>query len=90
MIKNILVLIFCFLSIHNSYASKLSRFLEKHAARVEEREAREYQEDTNFADMVFRLRNRYTNDHGDHCRDYVGRSRSNPYRQGYFTVCDER
>ncbi|MDI9819636.1 MULTISPECIES: hypothetical protein [unclassified Legionella] len=77
-----------FLSIGN--ASKLSKFLDKMEEKNKARQAREWQQDMEFSDFVFRLDKRYTDERGQHCRDYVFRARSNPYRHGYYTVCDER
>lgn len=77
-----------FLSV--GYASKLSKFLNNMEAEDKARQQREWQQDMNFNDFAFRLDRRYTDDHGQQCRDYVFRSRSNPYRHGYYTVCDER
>lgn len=72
------------------YASKLSKFLKKMDEEEKERQEREWRQDMNFGDFVFRLDRRYTGEHGQQCRDYKFRSRSNPYRHGYYTVCDER
>lgn len=57
--------------------------------RQQEQEAREWQQDMNFGDLVFRLERRYRNEGGEVCRDYIFRARSNPYRHGSYTVCDE-
>lgn len=72
------------------YASKLSKFFNKMEAQEQARQEREWAQDMNFNDFVFRLEKRYTDDQGQQCRDYDFRARSNPYRHGYYTVCDER
>jgi len=77
-----------FLSV--SYASKLSKFFKDMEKKEQEQQAREWQQDMDFKDFVFHLEKRYTDEHGAHCRDYEFRARSNPFRHGYYTVCDER
>lgn len=72
------------------HASKLSKFLNKMEEKERARQEREWQQDMNFADFAFRLDKRYMDDQGQNCRDYIFRARSNPYRHGYFTVCDDR
>ena len=88
--KKIIFLLLIFPFISTGYASKLSKFLHEMEAEDKARQQREWQQDMSFPDFVFRLDKRYADDHGQHCRDYVFRARSNPYRHGYFTVCDER
>ena len=72
------------------HASKLSKFLKQMDEEDRVRQEREWQQDMNFGDFSFRLDRRYRDDHGQRCRDYKFRSRSNPYRHGYYTVCEER
>ncbi|WP_420798057.1 hypothetical protein [Legionella quateirensis] len=72
------------------YTSKLSKFLNKMDNEQKQRDAQEWQQDMNFGDFVFRLQQRYTDNHGQQCRDYEFRGRSNPYKHGYYTVCDDR
>jgi hypothetical protein len=73
-----------------SHASKLSKFLNEMDKKDQERHVRELQQDMDFKDFVFRLEKRYVDEHGAQCRDYEFRARSNPFRHGYYTVCDER
>ena len=56
----------------------------------QERQAQEWRQDMNFNDFAFRLEKRYADNCGQNCRDYEFRARSNPFRHGYYTVCDER
>lgn len=83
----LLMLLFC---VNGAYSSRLSKFLNKMDAEQKQRDAQEWQQDMNFADFVFRLQRRYVDERGEACRDYEFRARSNPYRHGYYTVCDER
>ncbi|WP_045097710.1 hypothetical protein [Legionella fallonii] len=87
--KKIVVVLLASLSIGIStgHSSRLSKFLNKLDEEQKQRDAREWQQDMNFGDFVFRLQKRY-DERGQHCRDYEFRSRSNPYRHGYYTVCD--
>ena len=55
------------------YASKLSKYMNKMEAEDRARQEREWQQDMDFNDFSFRLNQRYTNDRGQHCRDYVFR-----------------
>lgn len=71
-----------------AHASRLSQHMHRVDAEQQAAEQREWQEDMNFSDDMFRLSNRYQNDQGQFCRDYVFRSKSNPYRDGHFVVCD--
>jgi hypothetical protein len=71
-------------------ASKLSKYLNKMDNEERARQEQEWRGDMNFNDFSFRLDKRYTDRRGQRCRDYLFRSRSNPYRHGYYTVCDER
>lgn len=71
-------------------ASKLSKYLKKMDAEEKARQEQEWRNDMNFADLSFRLDKRYTDERGQTCRDYQFRARSNPYRHGYYTVCEER
>jgi len=90
----LLLISFCF---NLGHASKFSKFLNKmdedqkrHEVEQKHREAIEMQQDMSFADFSFRLKDRYVDERGQHCRNYEFRARSNPYKHGYFTVCDER
>ncbi|KTD31356.1 hypothetical protein [Legionella israelensis] len=85
-----LMIILVSLAMSFSYASKLSRFFHEHKERERAREQQQLRQDMNFADFSFRFEKRYVDERGEQCRDYVFRSRSNPYRHGYFTVCEER
>lgn len=87
--KKIAVLLILITFVSLGYASKLSKFLNKMEADNRAQEQREWQQDMNFNDFAFRLDRRYIDDQGQNCRDYEFRARSNPYRHGYFTVCDE-
>lgn len=78
------------LVVYTADASKLSRYLNKVDNEERARQEREWREDMNFADFSFRLDRRYVDNRGQRCRDYVFRSRSNPYRHGFYSVCDER
>lgn len=88
--KKTIVLIIMSLVFTSVYASKLSHYFKKMEEDDRANQERELQQDMNFADFAFRLDKRYTDENGERCRDYVFRSGSNPYRHGYFTVCDER
>ncbi|KTD59203.1 hypothetical protein [Legionella shakespearei] len=95
--KKVIAILLVSLCVSTGYASKLSKFLNKmdndqkqQAAQQRQLEAQEMQRDMNFADFSFRLQQRYTDNHGQRCRDYEFRARSNPYKHGYLTVCDER
>ena len=72
------------------HASKLSKFLKDMDRNDRERQEQEWRQDMNFNDLTFRLERRYVDNRGQNCRDYEFRSRSNPFRHGYYTVCDER
>lgn len=86
--KYALIILFTFILIP-LHASKLSHFLHKHHEREKAREQKEFQQDMNFSDYSFRLERRYTERNGEQCRVYQFRSRSNPYRHGKFSVCEE-
>ncbi|ASQ47363.1 hypothetical protein [Legionella clemsonensis] len=88
--KKIIFLLIAAMFLSVGYASKLSKFLNKMEAEDRARQEREWQQDMDFKDFAFRLDKRYTDDRGQQCRDYIFRARSNPYRHGYYTVCDER
>jgi hypothetical protein len=83
----VLLLLSSFFSV--GYASKLSQFFKNMEKEDKARQEKEWQQDMNFGDFSFRLEKRYTDDRGQQCRDYKFRSRSNPYRHGYYTVCEE-
>jgi len=77
-------------------ASKLSHFFKKmdaqeksHEARDKAKKEQEMKEDLNFGDYAYRLDKRFTNDKGFACREYALRSKSNPFKNGRFEVCDE-
>lgn len=84
----IIFLLSSFFSI--GYASKLSKFFKDMDNKERERQEQELRQDMNFNDFSFRLEKRYVDNQGQRCRDYVFRARSNPFRHGYYTVCDER
>ncbi|KTD76572.1 hypothetical protein [Legionella waltersii] len=88
--KRILVILMMSLCFATGYTSKLSKFLNKMDSEQKQRDAQEWQQDMNFGDFMFRLQQRYTDNHGQRCRDYEFRARSNPYKHGYYTICDER
>jgi hypothetical protein len=88
--KKLILLLLTVMLFSTGYASKVSKFFNKMDANDRARQEREWQQDMNFPDFAFRLDKRYVDDRGQRCRDYVFRSRSNPYRHGYYTVCDER
>jgi len=87
--KLVFVLITC-LCFTSSYASKLSKYMDKMDAQEKAEQQREWQQDMNFADLSFRLERRFVDDRGQRCRAYVFRARSNPYRHGQYIACDER
>lgn len=84
----LILLISSFFSI--SYASKLSKFFKDMDKQDRERQEQEWRQDMNFNDFSFRLAKRYVDDRGQKCRDYEFRARSNPFRHGYYTICDEQ
>ncbi|AUB69999.1 TPA: hypothetical protein OX050_002477 [Legionella pneumophila] len=88
--KKIMVFVLLTVVCSAGFPSKLSKFLNKMDAEQKQRDAQEWQQDMNFGDYAFRLKERYVDDRGQRCRDYEFRGRSNPYRHGYFTVCDDR
>lgn len=88
--KKIIVILLVSLCVSTGYASKLSKFLNKIDEDQKNQQAQELRQDMSFNDFAFRLKERYVDNHGQHCRDYEFRGRSNPYKHGYFTVCDDR
>ena len=72
-----------------AHASRLSHHFDKSKERRHERNENMVQSDMNFADYAFRLDRKYQ-DGNRFCRDYEGRSRSNPYKNAHLTICDER
>ncbi|CZG85681.1 TPA: hypothetical protein JBE46_12500 [Legionella pneumophila subsp. pneumophila] len=88
--KKIMVFVLLTVVCSAGFSSKLSKFLNKMDAEQKQRDAQELQQDMNFGDYAFRLKERYVDDRGQRCREYEFRGRSNPYRHGYFTVCDDR
>lgn len=89
-LKKITVLFLIAFCVGLGHASKLSKFLNKVDEDQKRQAALELQQDMNFNDLAFRLTQRYVNDHGQHCRDYEFRGRSNPYKHGFYTICDDR
>ena len=88
---NKLVVIFLSILVVTSvHASKLSKFLNDMDARENARVERERKEDLNFSDYAFKLDRRFQGSHGDSCREYVARSRSNPFKSGRYIICDGR
>lgn len=86
--KKILFILLVSLSFSTSYASKLSKYIKKSEARNHAQQQREWQQDMNFADLDFRFDRRYIDENKQSCREYVFRARSNPYRSGRYTVCE--
>lgn len=83
----LLLVIFC---MPVSNASKLSHHIHKMHEKERRRDEDLRRQDMNFADFTFRSDRNYINDRNENCRDYSFRSRSNPYKRGFYTVCDER
>jgi hypothetical protein len=90
MMKKFLLFLAISLCLSVSHASKFSKYLNKVEENDRAQQEREWREDMNFSDFSFRLDKRYTDARGQRCRDYVFRSRNNPYRHGFYSVCDER
>ncbi|KTD62261.1 hypothetical protein [Legionella spiritensis] len=88
--KILIIILSSLVLLSTAKASKLSRYFNKQEEKNRAEQQREVQQDMNFSDFSFRLEKRYTDERGERCRDYVFRSRSNPYRHGYYTVCEER
>lgn len=88
--KKIIVILLMSFFVSTGYSSKLSQFLNKMDENQKRQQAQELQQDMNFSDFAFRLKERYVDKQGQQCRDYEFRGRSNPYKHGYYTVCDER
>ncbi|KTD19539.1 hypothetical protein [Legionella londiniensis] len=88
--KKIILLLVVSLCFPLAHASKLSKFLNKLDAEEQAQRQREWREDMNFNDLSFRLERRFGDQFGQQCREYEFRSRSNPYRHGHYTVCEER
>lgn len=88
--KKILVILLLSYLASFAHASKLSKFINKQKAHAKERNQQELRQDMDFADFSFRKQKRYVNERGEQCREYSMRSRSNPYRHGLYTVCNER
>jgi hypothetical protein len=86
--KKTAVLLMGLLCVSMTHASRLSEHFRK--ANERERIEREnaWRQDMNFADFSFRLEKSYIDERGEKCRDYVFRSKSNPYKHGFYTVCD--
>ncbi|WP_133128057.1 hypothetical protein [Legionella nagasakiensis] len=87
--KNIIVLLLGMMCLSTVYGSKLSKYLHKRDEQEKAQQQREWQQDMNFGDFAFRLQRRFVDDRGQRCREYVFRSRSNPYRHGRYIICDE-
>lgn len=88
--KKVILLIIASMVFSTAHASKLGKFIHNLQEKQKAQQQREWQQDMNFADFDFRLDRRYMANNGQSCRDYVFRARSNPYRYGRLTVCDER
>ena len=88
--KKIILIIFATMFVSVTHGSKLSKFLHNMNEKQRAQQQREWQQDMNFADLDLRLDRRYQGNNGQSCRDYVFRARSNPFRYGRYTVCDER
>lgn len=88
--KKIIILLIILMSVSTVYGSKFSAYLRKHEAREQSRQTLELQQDMNFKDFVFSFQRRFVNEQGQRCRDYIARSRTNPYRHAQYRVCDER
>lgn len=85
-----MAMVLCCNFIGTANASKLSKYLHKMDENQRQREAQEWQQDMDFANYAFRLQQRYVDEHGQQCRDYEFRGRSNPYIHGMYTVCNDR
>ena len=88
--KKLLSVFLISLLFSTAHASKLSKFFKDMDRKDRERQEQEWRQDMNFNDLSFRLEKRYVDNRGQKCRDYEFRARSNPFRHGYYTVCDER
>jgi hypothetical protein len=88
--KKIITLIVALMFLSVAHGSKLGKFIHKLQEKQKAQQQREWQQDMNFSDFDFRLDRHYSDDSGQSCRDYVFRARSNPYRHGRYTVCEER
>ncbi|MCP0914865.1 hypothetical protein NKV53_11060 [Legionella sp. 27cVA30] len=88
--KKFIIFFLTLFCLSTAYGSKLSKFLNKLEAEEKAEQQRERQLDMNFSDFEFRFERRYTDSYGKRCREYEFRSRSNPYRHGQYTVCDDR
>lgn len=85
-----IVIFLSFLVVTSVHASKLSKFFNDMDARENARVERERKEDLNFSDYAFKLDKRYQSPQGDSCREYVARSRSNPFKSGRYIICNGR
>lgn len=95
--KKWIVVLMALMMVPIANSSKLSRYMNKMDAQaqaqqqeIQAQQRQEWQQDMNFKDLDFRLDRRYFDDQGQSCRAYVFRARSNPYRHGTYTVCEER
>lgn len=87
--KKIAILLVSILCVSLANASKLSEFLRKSEERDRVRVETTMRQDMNFADFSFRLNRNFRDDRsGENCRDYEFRSKSNPYKHGYYTICE--
>ncbi len=87
----VIPIILCFMfSIPFVNASQMSRSIHEHNDHAMERQQIELQQDMNFKDYIFRPIRHYADGRGGRCRDYAIQSRSNPYRHGHYSICDER
>ena len=84
------IILLSMLALTSVNASKLSKFMNDMSAREHARAEKERKQDLNFGDYAFKLKRRFESPQGGSCREYVARSRSNPFRSGSYTICDER
>lgn len=63
--KKIIVFVLLTVVCSAGFTSKLSKFLNKMDAEQKQRDAQEWQQDMNFGDYAFRLKERYVDDRGN-------------------------
>ena len=88
--RRALIICSILLAVPLAHGSKFSKFIHKMDAEEKARQQQEWQQDMNFSDISFRLNRRFVDNRGESCREYIFRSRSNPFRHGEYMVCDER
>ncbi|WP_133130166.1 hypothetical protein [Legionella yabuuchiae] len=88
--KKLVLLVLAMGLITTTHASKLSDFFNKMEARDKARKEQEIKQDMNFSDFAYKYERRFTNAEGESCREYIFRSRSNPYLHGRHTICNGR